>query len=166
MGWGGGTGVGVGCAGGLVRLRPDQEIFRVAALRPLAAACSGALRDLVTRRISTGESAAAILCFSTSAVLLAGLASLPFASAPLNYADLPVLALAGCLQGAAHFILIEAFRHGEAAVVAPFKYTALPCAAVYGFLMFGHVPDLWIVVGAMPVIASGLYILHRERMRR
>lgn len=166
VGWRRWTAVAVGFAGVLIMLRPNPDIFRIAALLPLAGACSGALRDLVTRRISTGESSTAILCFSTIAILLFGLASLPFASAPLDYADLPVLALAGCLQGAAHFILIEAFRLGEAAVVAPFKYTALPCAALYGFVMFGHVPDLWIVVGAIPVVFSGLYILHRERMRR
>jgi drug/metabolite transporter (DMT)-like permease len=166
VGWRRWSAVVVGFIGVLIMLRPDPAIFQVIAFIPLLAACSGALRDLVTRRISTGESSIAILCFSTSAVLVAGLLSLLYESAPLNYADLPVLALTGCLQGAAHFILIEAFRHGEAAVIAPFKYAALPCATLYGYLLFGNVPDLWILVGAVPVICSGLYILHRERLRR
>jgi drug/metabolite transporter (DMT)-like permease len=166
VGWRRWSAVVVGFLGVLIMVRPDPDIFRAAALLPLLAASSGALRDLVTRRISTGESSIAILCFSTSAVLLAGMVSLLFDSAPLDVNDLPVLALAGCLQGAAHFVLIEAFRHGEAAVIAPFKYTALPWAALLGFLIFGQVPDAWIIVGALPVICSGLYILHRERMRR
>jgi drug/metabolite transporter (DMT)-like permease len=166
VGWRRWTAVTVGFAGVLIMLRPDPDVFRIAALLPLGAAVSGALRDLVTRKISTGESSTAILCFSTASVLFFGLLSLPFASAPLDYGDLPVLALAGCLQGAAHFVLIEAFRYGEAAVIAPFKYAALPCATVYGFAMFGDVPDMWIVIGALPVVASGLYILHRERRRK
>jgi len=166
VGWRRWSAVVVGFLGVLIMVRPDPDIFRAAALLPLLAASSGALRDLVTRRISTGESSIAILCFSTSAVLLAGVVSLLFDSAPLDVNDLPVLALAGCLQGAAHFVLIEAFRHGEAAVIAPFKYTALPWAALLGFLIFGQVPDAWIIVGALPVVCSGLYILHRERMRR
>ncbi len=166
VGWRRWTAVTVGFAGVLVMLRPDPDVFRIAALLPLGAAVSGALRDLVTRKISTGESSTAILCFSTAAVLFFGLLSLPLASAPIDYGDLPVLALAGCLQGAAHFVLIEAFRYGEAAVIAPFKYAALPCATLYGFVMFGDIPDMWIVVGALPVVASGLYILHRERRRR
>lgn len=166
VGWRRWSAVAVGFVGVLIMLRPDPTIFRAVAFLPLAAATSGALRDLITRRISTGESSIAILCFSTTVLLLCGLASLAFARAPLHLGDLPVLALAGCLQGAAHFILIESFRQGEAAVVAPFKYTALPFATLYGAIMFGNVPDMWIIVGSLPVIASGLYILHRERMRR
>jgi len=165
VGWRRWAAVVVGFSGVLIMVRPDPEIFRIAALLPILAASSGALRDLVTRRISTGESSIAILCFSTSAVLLAGLVSMLFDHASLNMADLPLLAVAGCLQGAAHFILIEAFRHGEAAVIAPFKYTALPWAAVFGFLLFGQIPDIWIITGAMPVICAGLYIVHRERLK-
>jgi drug/metabolite transporter (DMT)-like permease len=165
VGWRRWAAVVVGFSGVLIMVRPDPEIFRIAALLPILAASSGALRDLVTRRISTGESSIAILCFSTSAVFLAGLVSMLFDHVPLNMADLPLLAVAGCLQGAAHFILIEAFRHGEAAVIAPFKYTALPCAAVFGFLLFGQIPDIWIITGAMPVICAGLYIVHRERLK-
>jgi drug/metabolite transporter (DMT)-like permease len=165
VGWRRWAAVVVGFSGVLIMVRPDPEIFRIAALLPILAASSGALRDLVTRRISTGESSIAILCFSTSAVLLAGLVSMLFDHVPLNMADLPLLAVAGGLQGAAHFILIEAFRHGEAAVIAPFKYTALPCAAVFGFLLFGQIPDIWIITGAMPVICAGLYIVHRERLK-
>lgn len=166
VGWRRWSAVVIGFIGILVMVRPDPDIFRIVALLPVLAACSGALRDLVTRRISTGESSIAILCFSTLAILLAGSASLIFDSAPLDYGDLPVLAMAGCLQGAAHFILIEAFRHGEASVIAPFKYTALPWAAMFGFMLFGDVPDIWIIAGAVPVVCSGLYILHRERLRR
>ncbi len=166
VGWRRWSAVVIGFIGILIMVRPDPDIFRVAALLPVLAACSGALRDLVTRRISTGESSIAILSFSTLAVLLAGMASLAFDRAPLDYGDLPVLAMAGCLQGAAHFVLIEAFRHGEASVVAPFKYTALPWAALFGFLLFADLPDIWIIAGSVPVICSGLYILHRERLRR
>ncbi len=165
VGWRRWAAVVVGFSGVLIMVRPDPEIFRIAALLPILAASSGALRDLVTRRISTGESSIAILCFSTSAVLLAGLVSMRLHHLPLTMADLPLLAVAGCLQGAAHFILIEAFRHGEAAVIAPFKYTALPWAAVFGFLLFGQIPDIWIITGAMPVICAGLYIVHRERLK-
>lgn len=166
VGWRRWAAVIIGFVGILIMVRPDPDIFRIAALLPILAACSGALRDLVTRRISTGESSIAILCYSTLAVLLAGIASMAYDHAPLDYGDIPILAMAGCLQGAAHFVLIEAFRQGEASVVAPFKYTALPWAAIFGFLLFGDVPDIWIIAGSVPVICSGLYILHRERLRR
>ena len=58
--------------------------------------------------------------------------------------------------------MIEAFRHGEAALVAPFKYTSMVWAILFGFLVFGHLPDKWMLLGAAFVICAGLYILHRE----
>ncbi|NKB56869.1 MAG: EamA family transporter [Alphaproteobacteria bacterium] len=166
VGWRRWGAVFVGFLGILIMLKPDPAVFQLAALLPLCVAVSSSLRDLVTRRISAGESSTAILCFSTGAVLLSGLFTLPFAAVPIAHADLPFFAIAGCLQGAAHYILIEAFRHGEAAVVAPFKYSALLWATVFGALMFGDFPDAWIWVGSIPVIASGLYILRRESLAR
>lgn len=166
VGWRRWAAVVVGFAGILIMLKPDPDVFQIAALLPLCVAFSSSMRDLVTRRISTGESSTAILCFSTSAVLISGLLTLPFSAKPVDLGDIPLFALAGCLQGAAHYVLIEAFRHGEAAVVAPFKYSALLWATLFGALIFGDFPDAWIWAGSVPVIVSGLYILHRESLAK
>ena len=61
--------------------------------------------------------------------------------------------------------MIETFRLGEAALVAPFKYSGVIWAAVLGFLVWGDIPNLDTAAGASVVIISGLYILHRERVR-
>jgi drug/metabolite transporter (DMT)-like permease len=58
--------------------------------------------------------------------------------------------------------MIEAFRHGEAALVAPFKYTTMVWAVLFGYLFFGDLPDAWTLAGAGVVILAGLYILRRE----
>jgi drug/metabolite transporter (DMT)-like permease len=166
VGWRRWAAVFVGFSGILVMLKPDPDVFKLAALLPLGVAFSSSMRDLVTRRISAGESSTAILFFSTCAVLVSGLLTLPFSAVAVVPSDLPLFALAGCLQGAAHYVLIEAFRHGEAAVVAPFKYSALLWATVFGALIFGDFPDNWIWGGSVPVILSGLYILHRESLAR
>ena len=76
--------------------------------------------------------------------------------------DFGLLALSGFLIGAAHYLLIEAFRFAEAGLIAPFKYLSIVWAVVFGFLVWGDIPDRWIVVGASLVIGSGLYIFHRE----
>ncbi len=164
VGWRRWAAVFVGFTGILIMLKPDPDVFQLAALLPLCVAFSSSMRDLVTRRISVGESSTAILCFSTSAVLVSGFLTLPFSATAVVPSDIPLFALAGCLQGAAHYVLIESFRHGEAAVVAPFKYSALLWATVFGALIFGDFPDAWIWAGSVPVVASGLYILHREAL--
>ena len=63
----------------------------------------------------------------------------------------------------AHTLMIEAFRQGEAALVAPVKYSSLLWGSFIGFLMFGDLPDLWTIVGALIIVAAGLYVWHRER---
>ena len=167
VGWRRWTAVCVGFAGVLLIIRPTGDAFQMAALLVLASALFGGLRDLTTRRITARESSTAILVTTTTIVGLSGLLSLPVTDwrmpAP---ADLALLAITGTLMGSAHFCLIECFRQAEAALVAPFKYSALLWAGVLGWLMWRHVPDAWAMLGAGIVVASGLYILHRELHRR
>ena len=59
-----------------------------------------------------------------------------------------------------------AFRYADASVLAPFSYTQLLWVSILGFFIFGEVPDVWTVTGAIFIVASGLYTAHRERVRR
>ncbi len=58
--------------------------------------------------------------------------------------------------------MIEAFRHGEAALVAPLKYTFMIWAVLFGYLIFGELPDSWTVIGTLVVATASLYVLQRE----
>ena len=62
--------------------------------------------------------------------------------------------------------MIEAFRRGEAALVAPFKYSSLLWGTLIGYLMFHDLPDRWTIFGALIIVAAGLYVLHRETALR
>jgi drug/metabolite transporter (DMT)-like permease len=62
--------------------------------------------------------------------------------------------------------VVLAFRYANASVLAPFSYTQLLWVGSLGFVIFGEVPDVWTVTGAVFVVASGLYTAHRERVRR
>jgi drug/metabolite transporter (DMT)-like permease len=62
--------------------------------------------------------------------------------------------------------MIETFRYGEAALVAPFKYSGVIWAALLGYLIWGDIPDPGIITGVGIVVVAGFYILHRERVRR
>jgi drug/metabolite transporter (DMT)-like permease len=71
----------------------------------------------------------------------------------------------GMLQGIGHYFLVSAFIHGEAVVVAPFRYFAMLWATIYGYLMFDDIPGLATITGAAIVIGSGLFIFYREARR-
>ncbi len=62
--------------------------------------------------------------------------------------------------------MIDAFRLGEAALVAPFKYTSMVWAVLFGFFFFGDLPDAWTLAGAGVVVLAGLYVLRRETRGR
>jgi drug/metabolite transporter (DMT)-like permease len=69
----------------------------------------------------------------------------------------------GLCGGIGHLMLIQAHRLAPAAALSPFVYTQIVWMIALGFLMFGDVPDLWTLIGAAVVIASGLFVFARER---
>ena len=71
----------------------------------------------------------------------------------------------GVMAGAGHYFLTIAYSQAPAAVISPFNYTQLIGAALLGYLIFQELPDLWTWIGAAVIIASGLYIGYRERVR-
>jgi len=167
VGWRRWCAIMVGFLGILIMLRPTPAAFQWAALVPLFVALLSATRDVITRHITNTESSTGILAYTTTIVMLAGLATAPFVDwKPIPWSDLYVFALAALFQGTAHFLMIETFRLAEAKVVAPFKYSTILWAVLLGYLIWGDIPDAWIVSGGALVVGSGLYILHRERRRK
>ena len=69
----------------------------------------------------------------------------------------------GALGSFGHYLLIAAHRLAPASVLSPFIYTQIVWATALGYLVFGDVPNRWTSSGAAIVVASGLYLLHRER---
>lgn len=156
----------VGFVGVLVIARPGAGIFGLTALLPLAGALCGALAMIFVRRLSVTDSNASIICYHALLCTAVSAVWLPFewvTPAPLHW--LPLIAL-GLIGGTAQIFLTQAFRLAPAAAIAPFKYTAIIFAIGFGYLLFGDVPDGWTLAGASVVVGSGLYILHRESVRR
>ncbi len=80
--------------------------------------------------------------------------------------DLALMALVGLLAGTAHIFVVFAFKQAPPATVAPFQYTQMLWAVFYGFLLFGDIPDAYVISGLTLVTGSGLYILWREQVVR
>ena len=77
--------------------------------------------------------------------------------------DWPLFIGCGIAGGVGHLFLIRAFQSAPASVVAPFSYSSLVWATIFGFVIWGDWPDLWTWAGAALIIGSGLYIFSRER---
>lgn len=166
VGWRRWTAVTVGFLGVLVMVRPTGAALQIAILLPLASATASAFRDIITRRISANESSTATLAFTTGAVTLAGLLTLPFGWVLPTWQDIGLLAIGGIMFGGAHFLYIESFRLAEAVLVAPFRYFNMLWAIGFGFVVWGDLPDTWVVGGSALIIGAGLYVMRREAQQR
>ena len=164
VGWRRWMAVLAGFIGIIIIMRPGGSVFQWAALFPLAASLTGAFRDVLTRGMSATETSVGLLFYTSLGVVLAGITVSPFVWQPVPLADWGWFAVNGFLIGTAHFLMIETFRYGEAALVAPFKYSGVIWAAIFGYFIWGDIPELRTVIGSTVVVIAGIYILHRERI--
>jgi drug/metabolite transporter (DMT)-like permease len=157
--------IGVGFIGVLIVTRPGMGSMHWAALLTLAGAFCYAFYSILTRILAAHDRSATTMVWSGLAgvILL-----LPFAPQPSSLPSDPVvitlMVVMGLLGAAGHALLILAHRHAPASVLAPFGYSQLIWMVALGYLVFHDVPDRWTMIGAAVVIASGLYLLHRERV--
>ena len=152
----------VGFAGIVVMARPGTPHFTWVLLLPLGGALCGGLREVITRHLSHRDSSSSTYLAGTTVVVLASLSSIAFGWELPNAEQLLLLALAGVLVGFAEYFMIEAYRNAEVTLVAPFVYTSMVWASLFGFLIFGAVPAPAVVAGAALIIASGLYLFRAE----
>jgi drug/metabolite transporter (DMT)-like permease len=158
------TAIAVGFLGVLVVTRPGPGSFHWAALLSLGAAMSYALYALSTRALARTDSNETTLFYSNIVGALIMIPVVPFVwSTPTEALIIALMVATGAMGSFGHYLLICAHRLAPAAVLSPFIYTEIPLMIALGFLVFGDLPNRYTLIGASIVVASGLYILHRER---
>ncbi len=158
-----------GFLGVIVMLRPGTagiaELLGIGSVAAIAGTVFFALVVLLTRKISRSDSNAAII-FHGGMVAVAGSGLLlPLGFTMPDLTGFLLLAGVGLLGGVGVFFFTEALRQAPVAILAPFDYTAMIWAVVFGYAIWADLPDGWTVGGSAIVIASGLYVLHRETRR-
>ena len=157
--------VAVGFAGALVIIRPGAGVMQAAALLALGAAVISSIHQIMIRILSRDDSALTTLVYTPLVGALATSVALPFLWVAPDFEGWVLMALLGTLGVASQFGIIKAFEAAPAATVSPFMYFILIWAGVYGIAVFGDIPDAWTLLGAAVIVASGLYIFHREQLR-
>jgi drug/metabolite transporter (DMT)-like permease len=139
----------------------DQEVLGVIAAL-VAAAISAVAMLLVRNLVQSEPTATIVLWFSVTASILA-LLSLPFGWQALTPVQAALLVVSGFCGGVAQILMTAAYRHSEASVVAPFEYTSMILGIAVGYLAFGDVPTVHMLIGGLIVVAAGIFIIWRER---
>ena len=154
----------LGFTGALVIVQPGTEAFRPAALWGIGGAAAAAVTALLARRLGSTEPAPVTSFYTTIAFLLTGL--IPVTLIPGHWgpvSDLHFLMIVGggLIAGTAHFLIILAYRKGQASLVAPFEYSSLPIAVVLGYVVFGDIPTTAVWTGIALIIIAGALLARR-----
>jgi drug/metabolite transporter (DMT)-like permease len=152
-------GVAVGFLAVLIVARPGFTELSKYTVFPALAALFYALLQLITRRLGVlGEKPTTTLAWT---LLVGGLAATPLAIAtwvPLTATTWFYMIALGLVFGASQLLLIRAFTHAPAGVLAPFNYFQIVAAVVFGLIVFGDIPDFWSLVGIVLIVGAGIYV--------
>lgn len=155
----------IGFAGVLLIIRPGHNEFGGAVYLPLLGALLWALYQILVRRVvrdgpETTSLYTALVGFAAFGMIA------PFEwQAPDLKGGILLLAV-GVFGGSGHILLIKSLQLAPASVLQPLNYMILVWAAILGFVVFGYIPDVWTIAGALIVVASGLYAISRQQRER
>lgn len=152
----------VGFIGALVILRPGFVEVSLGAVAALGAGLSYAGVNTCTRVLARKDSATVIVAYVNFLVLLLALVPALMTWSTPGTTDLLVIVGIGVVSTIGQIALTRAIALAEARVIQPFDFLRLPLAALFGYVLFAELPDLWTWVGAIIIFASAYYVLSRE----
>lgn len=159
------VGVVISFIGALIIIRPGTEMMQPSMLLALAAAGTLALLQIATRQLSLYDGPMTTLFYTAFVGALVMSAIVPLHWSTPDAWGWVLFCVLGLFGAASHFTMIKAFEAAPAPTIAPFIYTNLIWATGLGFVLFGDLPDLWTVGGALIIATSGSYIFYREWVR-
>ncbi len=170
----------IGFAGVLFVAQPGADKIEPAMILAILAAIAYSWQSLLAHKLGSTETALGMTFYSmTTFIALSGLMGLLFGSGWLNNLPHPsaqylfrswtaptfnqtiLIVVVGLIATAGFYFISEAYRIGQASIVAPFEYSSLPFAVLWGWLFWGTIPTFATIVGSGLIIGSGLFAIHR-----
>jgi drug/metabolite transporter (DMT)-like permease len=155
----------VGFAGALVIIQPGADGIKLMALMAMCSTCLWATSMVIVRKMSATESDATLLAYINTSLLLIGVVGAPFVWQPVTLGQVGFILVLAVTLVVGQWLMLRAFRMAPVGVVAPFQYTGIVWATLIGWIVWDEFPALNVWIGASILIASGLYVMWRERVR-
>jgi drug/metabolite transporter (DMT)-like permease len=155
----------LGIAGILLILRPGHAIIEPAALAMLASALAFGLTHVVTKKLSSRDSALCILFWMSFMQFTFALPPALARWAPLMPAQWPWVAVLGITGISAHYCMVRALSHADATLVVPMDFLRLPLIGLLGFVFYDEQLDWFLAAGALLILAGNTVNLLREHAR-
>ena len=156
-----------GFCGVLVITRPGVGMFGLGHAYALCAMFSYCFYVIMTRRMAASETPESLIFYSALAPVVLMLPTVPYtASLPPDLFHWLILLSLGVYGAFGHWLLIRAYRMATTSALAPYPYLQMVWMMFFGYVVFDQLPDGWTLAGAAIIVASGLYIVHREHRLR
>jgi drug/metabolite transporter (DMT)-like permease len=166
-GWRRWLAIGVGFVGVLIVTRPGFGEFKIGYIFSFCFVLCQTLYIIMTRRMGASESSESLIFYSALTPALFMLPVVPFyGSVPQGAVQWSLLLFTGICGTVGHWLLIKAYQQATTAALAPYPYSQIVWMVGLGWIAFNDLPDAWTIVGAAIIVASGLYIVHREHRLR
>jgi drug/metabolite transporter (DMT)-like permease len=154
--------IAVGFVGVVIALNPGGAALGWPALIAVGGSLAFAGMMVVTRKLK-GTPDTTLVFWQTAAALGLGAVLAPFAWVTPSLRDFGLLALLGVVAMYAHILTNRALKLAPASTVAPYQYTLIVWAIILGFIVFGDLPSLHTMVGALVIVAAGVFIFIDEQ---
>ena len=165
VGWRRWSAVSIGFVAVLFMVRPGGDIVPAGALLLLLSVIFYALNMIFTRIFGRSETASTMAFYANLVNLAVGASAIFWVWRAPDLLAWALFGATGLLAGLAAYAMTQAFRIATPATLAPFEYTAMVWALVLGFVVWRELPSLSVLGSALVVVGSGIYVLHRERVR-
>ncbi|WP_298907282.1 DMT family transporter [uncultured Aliiroseovarius sp.] len=168
VGWRRWSAIGIGFIGVLIIIRPGSDTFQLAALLPLGAVITIAVRDLLTRQMDPSIPSVSVAFYGFASVVPAGLILAPINDPFVMPQGVEWAYMLGAVicGVSGYYAIVQAMRIAETAIIMPFRYMRLIFSMILGMLIFAERPDSWTYLGAAIVIGTGIYMFLREQQAR
>ena len=156
----------IGFSGTLIIIRPGFEMINFGHLFIIVAAFLFAFRQIISRLLAPTDNPVTTAFFTAYTSVFIFVLFQPWIWTPItDKKHILLFIVFATLAGTAEFLVIKSLQMAHAVVVSPLQYTLLIWVTVFGFIIWGIIPDFWTFLGAGVIIATGLYSLHRERLK-
>jgi len=167
VGWRRWSAILAGFIGVLIIIRPGGDGFNEYAVLAIVAVACVTVRDAITRRLDRSVPSLFVAFISAIPIFIyGGVATATTGWTVVSGKMIGIVVVAAIAITCGYLFAVMAMRNGEISFVAPFRYTGMIWAILFGFLLFGDLPDAATILGTMIVIGMGVYAFHRERIRQ
>ena len=162
--------VAVGFVGVIVILWPQiangfdvaNDTAALGAALALGSAAFMSVTSVFVRQLAVKEPTMTIVLYFLITGTIVSAATFPTWVVP-SWGDFGLMVAIGVLGGIGQVMITQAYHHAEASLIAPFEYTSMIWVTAFGYMVFGEVPTINVVIGAAIVISSGIFVIWRER---